>query len=163
LIEVEMTEMPPDVLAPGLPLFILEVFSLPNHSSVDSYGFFDLDGAELTAAAEFVLETAREAESINASALHQTAAPERCSLLDNGQKQLLFILVADFRHQPVGSLQERTQGPEGLEVFIFELTFQNDRVGRNSPQQGIDHFLPGQLVPVRTFRLGQRDVRPTCR
>jgi hypothetical protein len=70
LIEVEMTEMPPEVLAPGVPLFMLEVFSLPNHSSVDSYGFFDLDDAELAAAAEFILEAAREAESMTVSALH---------------------------------------------------------------------------------------------
>jgi hypothetical protein len=35
---------------------MLEVFSLPNHSSVDSYGFFDLNDRELVATAEFVLE-----------------------------------------------------------------------------------------------------------
>jgi hypothetical protein len=80
LIEAEMTEMPPDVLAPGLPLFMLEVFSLPNHSSVDSYGFIGLDDAELVAATEFVLGAAREAESINASALHEAASTERCGL-----------------------------------------------------------------------------------
>lgn len=70
LLEVQMTEMPPDMLAPGMPLFLLEVFSLPNHAPVDSYGFFDLDDMELAAAAEFVLGAAREAERMIASAPH---------------------------------------------------------------------------------------------
>jgi hypothetical protein len=43
LIEVQMTEMPPAILTPGMPLFLLEIFSLPSHSSVDSYGCFDLN------------------------------------------------------------------------------------------------------------------------
>lgn len=67
LIEVEMT---PEILALGMPLFILEVISLPSHSPVGSYGFFDLDDMELAAAAEFVLVAAREAESMVALALH---------------------------------------------------------------------------------------------
>jgi hypothetical protein len=70
LLEVQMTEMPPESLAPGMPLFLLEVFLLPSHAPVDSYGFFDLDDRELVAAAEFVLGTARETESMIASALH---------------------------------------------------------------------------------------------
>jgi hypothetical protein len=70
LVVVEMTEMLLEILVPGLPLFMLEVISLPNHSTVDSYGFFDHDDADLAAAAEFVLGAAREAESIIASALH---------------------------------------------------------------------------------------------
>ena len=70
LIEVEMTEMPPEILALGMPLFMLEVISLPSHSPVGSYGFFDLDDMELAAAAEFVLVAAREAESMVALALH---------------------------------------------------------------------------------------------
>jgi hypothetical protein len=70
------------------------------------------------------------------------------------QNELLFILVADFRHQPVGRFQEGTQGSQGLEVFVIELTFQNDRVGRNSPQQGINHFLPVNSVPSGSFALG---------
>jgi hypothetical protein len=43
---------------------------LPSHAPVDNYGFFDLDDTELVAAAEFVLGTARETESMIASALH---------------------------------------------------------------------------------------------
>jgi len=70
LIEVEMTEMPPETLAPGMPLFMLEVFSLPSRAAVDSYGFFDLDDTELATAAAFVLGAAREAESMIASELH---------------------------------------------------------------------------------------------
>jgi hypothetical protein len=70
LLEVQMTAMPPEILAPGMPLFLLEVFSLPCHATVDSYGFFDLDNTELVAAAEFVLGAAREAESMIASASH---------------------------------------------------------------------------------------------
>ncbi len=50
-----MTEMPPEVLSSGIPLFLLEVFSLPSRSKVDSPGFFGLDDTELAAAAEFVL------------------------------------------------------------------------------------------------------------
>jgi hypothetical protein len=70
LLEVQMTELPPEILAPGMPLFLLEVFLLPSHAPVDNYGFFDLDDTELVAAAEFVLGTARETESMIASALH---------------------------------------------------------------------------------------------
>jgi hypothetical protein len=70
LIGVEMTEMPPETLAPGMPLFMLEVFSAPSRSTVDSYGFFELDDTELVAAAEFVLEAARKAENRAAAALH---------------------------------------------------------------------------------------------
>jgi len=70
LIEIEMTEMPPETLAPGMPLFMLEVFSVPSRSTVDSYGFFELDDTEVAAATEFVLEAAREAENRAAAALH---------------------------------------------------------------------------------------------
>lgn len=69
-LEVQMTEIPPDAFAPGMPLFMLEVFSLPSRSTVDSYGFFELDDTELAAAAEFVLGAAREAEERAAGALH---------------------------------------------------------------------------------------------
>ena len=65
-----MTEMPLEVLFPGMPLFMLEVFLLPSHATVDGYGFFDLDDMELAAAAEFVLEAARQAETMMASTLH---------------------------------------------------------------------------------------------
>jgi hypothetical protein len=65
-----MTEMPPDVLAPGLPLFMLEVFSRPSLTTIDSHGFFELDDKELAAAAEFILVAAQEAESMIVSALH---------------------------------------------------------------------------------------------
>ncbi len=69
-LEVQMTEMHAEILAPGMPLFLLEVFSLPSRSTVDSYGFFDLNDTELAAAAEFVLEAAREAGERAAGALH---------------------------------------------------------------------------------------------
>jgi hypothetical protein len=70
LLGVQMTEMPLEVLVPGMPLFMLEVFLLPSHATVDGYGFFDLDDTELAAAAEFVLEAARQAETMMASTLH---------------------------------------------------------------------------------------------
>jgi hypothetical protein len=54
-----MIEMLPEYLATGLPLFMLEVFSLPSHSSVDSFGFSNCDNTELTSAATFVLGAAR--------------------------------------------------------------------------------------------------------
>ncbi len=69
-LEVQIAEMPSQILAPGMPLFMLEVFSLPSHSSVDSYGLFDLDETELAAATEFVLEAEREVENRAAAALH---------------------------------------------------------------------------------------------
>ncbi len=69
-LEVQIIEIPSEILAPGMPLFMLEVFSLPSHSSVDSYGLFELNETELAAAAEFVLEAKREAENRAAAALH---------------------------------------------------------------------------------------------
>ncbi len=58
-LETQMIEMLPEYLATGLPLFMLEVFSLPSHSSVDSFGFSNCDNTELTSAATFVLGAAR--------------------------------------------------------------------------------------------------------
>ena len=43
---------------------------MPSRSTVDSYGFFELDDTEVAAATEFVLEAAREAENRAAAALH---------------------------------------------------------------------------------------------
>ena len=63
VIEIKMTEMPREVLALGVPPFLLEAFLLPNLSSVDSYGLFEFDELELAKGIDFVLEAAREAET----------------------------------------------------------------------------------------------------
>jgi len=64
-----MTDIPRDFLAPGLPLFMLEVFSLPSHSSFESFRFFNLDDTELAAAA-FVPGATGGIENRAAAAVH---------------------------------------------------------------------------------------------
>jgi hypothetical protein len=53
--EVRMTEIPQESFAPRVPQFWLEVFSLPARTSLDGFGFFELNDVTLAAAVEFVL------------------------------------------------------------------------------------------------------------
>jgi len=53
-LEVCLTELRPEILAPGMPQFWLEAFALPGRLSLDSLGLFELDDADLMAVAEFI-------------------------------------------------------------------------------------------------------------
>lgn len=61
-VEVRLTELTHDDFDPKIPLFWLEVFSLPDLISIDSYGCFELDEAELASAVELVLEVVRASD-----------------------------------------------------------------------------------------------------
>ncbi len=69
-LEVQLTELPPDSVASGLPPFWLEVFSFAGHESIDSCGCFEFDEIELASAVNLVLEAAR------ALPLRPSAQPE---------------------------------------------------------------------------------------
>jgi hypothetical protein len=59
-IEVRLTELSQSKVDPKIPPFWLEIFSLPDFASIDSYGCFDFDEAELATAVELVLTVARD-------------------------------------------------------------------------------------------------------
>ncbi|KLK89818.1 hypothetical protein AA309_29135 [Microvirga vignae] len=62
-LEVRLTEMLENNSDPSMPSLWLEVSSLQHPSPIDGYGMSDFDDSEITAAAEFIIEAARSAES----------------------------------------------------------------------------------------------------
>jgi len=62
-LEVRLTELAPDAVAPCMPPFWLEVFPLASQSPIECYGCFEFDETELASAVDLVLEAARLADS----------------------------------------------------------------------------------------------------
>jgi hypothetical protein len=58
-LEVRLSELPLVQKHPDVPQFWLEMYSHASFSTLDSYGCFDFDEAELAAAVEFVFEAER--------------------------------------------------------------------------------------------------------
>jgi len=55
--EVRMTEIPQESFASRVPQFWLEVVALPARTSLDGFGFFELNDVILATAVEFILAT----------------------------------------------------------------------------------------------------------
>lgn len=64
-LEVRLSELPPVQKHPDVPQFWLEMYSHASFSTLDSYGCFDFDEAELAAAVEFVFEAERRHPPLN--------------------------------------------------------------------------------------------------
>jgi hypothetical protein len=62
-IEVRLTELRQSKADPKIPPFWLEIFSLPDFASIDSYGCFDFDEAELATAVDLVVTVARNSSN----------------------------------------------------------------------------------------------------
>jgi len=57
--EAHLTELPPEQTGSSIPPLWLEVFSRDDGTTIDSYGCFDLDETELTAAVDVILDVRR--------------------------------------------------------------------------------------------------------
>jgi len=64
-LEVRLSELPSVQKHPDVPQFWLEMYSHASLSTLDSYGCFDFDEAELAAAVEFVFEAERRRPPLN--------------------------------------------------------------------------------------------------
>ncbi len=62
-VEVRLTELSQGKVDLKIPPFWLEIFSLPDLASIDSYGCFDFDEAELATAVDLVLTVALDSSN----------------------------------------------------------------------------------------------------
>lgn len=58
-LEVRLTELGPDAMAPGMPPLWLEAFPPASQSPIECYGCFEFDEAELASAVDLVLRAMR--------------------------------------------------------------------------------------------------------
>lgn len=63
-LEVRLTEIPLELVAPGMPTFWLEVYSHENHAVIDSCGCSEFDERELADAVDLVERAMRRSQPV---------------------------------------------------------------------------------------------------